>query len=424
MHVQENLKYDKNNDCLVGLAVNSKNDETLANKMLAFLFKGLSTNLKIPVAYFPVNKLNAEQLHELTVTVIKEIEELGLRVQRLVTDNARVNVSMFKYFKSINDGDDYVVQHPCDASRKLFLSFDQSHIVKNIRNQVIDRDIIINQQRVSIEVFRLMLNLNKGNLMNPARQLKFHHVYPTNLQRQKVAWALFIFQPQCIAALESYRDCNEPGFENIDETIVFLRMIHRWFQMFDVCNTHQHVYCRLEDKAPFRHVEDERLKWLAKDFLDYLYKWKEEAKNERNFLTTETYKALVFTTKSNVEFIKYALQELKLKYVLTRKLSTDDIERFFGNVRSQNGQNDLPNVEACSQAIRKIGRTQLAYASVHGNVSIVQEKMDKLLIQDAPVQNQKIEAASALVPLLEEEQEVLDELNSYPSINFLKIIKS
>jgi len=50
--------------------------------------------------------------------------------------------------------------------------------------------------------------------------------------------------------------------------------------------------------------------------------------------------------------------------------------------------------------------------------------MDKLLIQDAPVQNQKIEAASALVPLLEEEQEVLDELNSYPSINFLKIIKS
>jgi hypothetical protein len=46
--------------------------------MLAFLFKGLSTNLKIPVAYFPVNKLNAEQLHELTVTDIKEIEELGL----------------------------------------------------------------------------------------------------------------------------------------------------------------------------------------------------------------------------------------------------------------------------------------------------------------------------------------------------------
>ena len=62
--------------------------------------------------------------------------------------------------------------------------------------------------------------------------------------------------------------------------------------------------------------------------------------------------------------------------------------------------------------------------SVHGNVPIVQVKMDKLLIQDAPVQNQKIEAASALVPLLEEEQEVLDELNSYPSINFLKIIKS
>jgi len=158
---------------------------------------------------------------------------------------------------------------------------------------VIDRDIIINQQRVSIEVFRLMLNFNKGNLMNPARQLKFHHVYPTN----------------------------------------------------------QHVYCRLEDKAPFRHVEDERLKWLAKDFLDYL----------------------------------------KCRGMLSS--NPEDSE-------------------------------DSAYASVHGNVPIVQEKMDKLLIQDAPVQNQKIEAASALVPLLEEEQEVLDELNSYPSINFLKIIKS
>jgi hypothetical protein len=49
-------------------------------------------------------------------------------------------------------------------------------------------------------------------------------------------------------------------------------------------------------------------------------------KTKTKFLAQETYETLTYTTSSIVECIRYFLEELRFKYVLTRRFSIDPIE--------------------------------------------------------------------------------------------------
>lgn len=162
-------------------------------------------------------------------------------------------------------------------------------------------------------------------------------------------------------------------FNNIEETITFMENVWKFWSIHDISNLTQHTRGRMEDKAPFQHSRDGRLSWLEEEFPLYLELWKKNA-GPKQFLTDETYKALVLTCKSTAGSIRFLLEN-GLKFVLTRKFSTDAIERFFGSIRAQNGGNDIPTAEKCMHAVNRIVRTGIGFASVHGNVPI--EKPEK-----------------------------------------------
>ena len=145
MTVKAMEKYDKNLQKFVGAVdlggVTSSESDSLANKMLGFVLNGLTTRYKIPVAFFFVNNLTSEQLEDLTVHVIEKVGECGFQVDRLVSDCLSVNVKMFA---RLNSGKLHpVVPHPLQKEaqetpliyRPLFVSFDSTHVIKNVRNQ-------------------------------------------------------------------------------------------------------------------------------------------------------------------------------------------------------------------------------------------------------------------------------------------------
>jgi hypothetical protein len=88
---------------------------------------GLTTKFSVFVGCWPVSKLTGCQLFFLTVHVVKKLEEIGFIVDRVVADNAKINVKFFKLLRRANDP-------------KLFLSYDYTHIIKNARKQLIDRN--------------------------------------------------------------------------------------------------------------------------------------------------------------------------------------------------------------------------------------------------------------------------------------------
>ena len=97
--IQEGITYLRNLGVIVGhvnmAGIIDAPDGVLANRMLAFVIRGMSTKLVIPVAYFFVAKLTADELRKLTMYVIQQVEKIGFSVARLVADNHSTNTKLF-----------------------------------------------------------------------------------------------------------------------------------------------------------------------------------------------------------------------------------------------------------------------------------------------------------------------------------------
>jgi hypothetical protein len=103
----------------MGGIVHPNDQNQLANKMLGYIVVGLNTYFKIPVAYFLVSQLTAKEQEALTLQVIKDVEDCGFKINRLVTDNLAVNTNMFK---RMNGGVLHpVIRHPIQEYSAAYL---------------------------------------------------------------------------------------------------------------------------------------------------------------------------------------------------------------------------------------------------------------------------------------------------------------
>jgi len=114
-----------------------------------------------------------------------------------------------------------------------------------------------------------------------------------------------------------------------------LDIIRKWWSIIQSKITH--ILKQNDWEKPFESIEDERFIFLTQ-FLNWLTYWKPVPKNG-GFLTEETHSAMLRQTSVMIEFIKYALVELRIPYVLPGKIQTDMLEKRFGRYRSLSGNN-------------------------------------------------------------------------------------
>ena len=98
--------------------------------MISSLFKKWSQVVKL----FPSNFSTAEELYPIVNSVINDIEECGIFVEVLVTDNYSLNVRLFKMYSPDQRTLLPAVQYPTCPERKLYILFNFVHIIKSIRN--------------------------------------------------------------------------------------------------------------------------------------------------------------------------------------------------------------------------------------------------------------------------------------------------
>lgn len=145
--------------------------------------------------------------------------------------------------------------------------------------------------------------------------------------------------------------------------------------MHDISNTTQGENTALTNKDPFAHPNDPRLKWLVEKFLPWLESWKTSTSATR-FLTNETYQAIKQATMATVGNIPYLLST-GMDFVLTRKFTSDNIERLFSSLRKCNGANYNMDAKSSVKGVEKILRTGICYVSLDCNAPIVNRKNDK-----------------------------------------------
>jgi hypothetical protein len=265
----------------------------LANSLLNFMVTGLTTKFSALLGSWTVAKLNARQLYFVTLHVIKTLESIGFLVDRIVGDNASVNVKLFQLLRQPCDEDDFKVTHPVDPKRPLFVSYDYTHITKNARKQLIDRSLKINGQLLDFNLIKLLLSRTMNDHFHMVRFLSRKHVEPTNFERMKVKLAVDLFRPEMVAALRTMHDLLEVGFENVEPLCKFLERMWKWFCYQDVSNWTQATSKRLDIKSPFAEEDDERITDLDLDFPEELREWNKRKGNVLECFTPQTLNAII-----------------------------------------------------------------------------------------------------------------------------------
>ncbi|KAH8033536.1 hypothetical protein HPB51_013613 [Rhipicephalus microplus] len=383
MSLKQALTYEKKGDKVHGLVemgglekeVGIQNE--LATHLLAFVFVGLSTHYTLPVGYYFTQSVKGDHLHQLTLEVIKSIEEAGFQVVRLVADNHASNKKMFTMLG--NGRMMPVVPHPMDMNRRLFLSFDHCHILKNLRNQMLStkRVLFNNGHYYSPTYLRKLLDITeKQSSFKLVRNLTQKHVYPTNFEKLSVKRAVEVFSPQaCIRKgvtsalrylLQYGRRFGIFGFEDCLPTIELMEMIFKWFTIHNIRNTTFHVVSRDQNRMPFSSPDDDRLIWLEQEFLPFFAAWKAAAPHKRAFISLETYEALQLTTMSTVQCTQFLIRSGFL-YVLTAKFSSDPVEALFSTIRQLQGSNDQTDARAALSSLQKVLVMGMMHSSPSGS---------------------------------------------------------
>ena len=88
---------------------------------------------KTCVNILPCASVSAEKLFDTIKSRICAVEDCGLFVQIISTDNCPLNVKLFKLFSPTGKLETRV-PHPCDTHRGIFLTFDFVHILRTVRN--------------------------------------------------------------------------------------------------------------------------------------------------------------------------------------------------------------------------------------------------------------------------------------------------
>lgn len=325
---------------LVGYADNSEN---VATTIVAFLISSVFGSFQEIVKLIPVNKMTGKQPSEYTLNVFKIVQNLDFQVLSIITDNNRINQTMYNCLspnKTFEFGNTY------HNNESVFLLFDTVHILKNIRNNwlnKIDKEKTFyypnfDNNRIQLACFGDLRQFHATEshlLIRKAHKLNKQTLDPSSIQRQSVSLALNVFHSSTIAALKSSN-------QDYCGTVEFLEIIRKWWFIVNNKNPVKGIY----------DINDEKVKFLE-SFVLWLCKWK-SLNLFNGGLTTDTYNAIYQSTTNLIRIIKVSLQKFNIKYILLGKFQTDNLEGRFGKYRNLSGNNYYVSFQNILESEKKL----------------------------------------------------------------------
>ena len=113
------------------------NEEDVATHMLAFMVRGIFSNLEFLFAEFPTRGVAGDTLFPIVWEAIRNIEECGLKVMVVTADGASPNRKFFKMHKTSQKAGEVVYKTPNPYSldnRDIYFMSDVPHLIKTTRN--------------------------------------------------------------------------------------------------------------------------------------------------------------------------------------------------------------------------------------------------------------------------------------------------
>ena len=390
MKVQSNLVFDKHTNELIGFVDLGDEDvnaavfdtpTTLASHILAFMVRGVASDLKFILGYFSTQSLTSFQIMPLFWKAVSILEVCcNLWVCAAVSDGASSNRKFYELHAALV-GEDYSVDvihrtiNLFAPSRYIYFFSDAPHLLKTSRNCLFNSGTGKHSRLMwngCNMIWNHISSLYYADLDQDLHQLP-NHINLTSFSKMKVNLAAQVLSNTMALALRRFY----PG-EEAKETARFCEMMNTFFDCLNVRSTTEHIRKRNNLLAPYSSPDDARFEWLKNTFLVYLQEWlnatQQRAGNfskddrARMFISQQTYHGLRMTVHSFVEVTKFLLSE-GMEYVLSEKFCQDLLEEYFGHQRARGGYGDNPTVQSFGYNDLTIATQRSIAPVIRGNVA-------------------------------------------------------
>ena len=325
--IQSDLVFDKNSGDLVGFmnlgdpmtnfaCLDDK--DMIATHALAFLVRGLCTDVKHIIAYFFTGNVTSYQLMPIFWKVVSTLElSLHLWVVALVNDDgASPNRKLFNLHVKL------AIDRKCDVvykainlfapSRFIYFFADVPHLMKMARNCLYNSGsgshsrLMWNDGKYLL--FKHIADIfyrDQAVVLHVLPKLTLEHIVLTSFSKMKVKLATQVLSRSVALPLQ------ESGNTEV-----------------------------LGTAEPYTTVDGDRFAWLCDVFLQYLENRKrstlqrdgEYSADDRTkmFLSTQTHEGLQISVHSHIEATQFLLQQ-GFQYVLSEQFMQDVLEDYFGH---------------------------------------------------------------------------------------------
>lgn len=277
MKVKEDLIYSKKTGDLVGytkikdpydkiecinLELFDQKEKPIATHTLVFMIRGATTRLKAAIAHFPTNTITGDELHFLVWRAIALLELKGFKIISVIGDGASTNRKVFTKHQGSEFGCHKCVNvHASDEERFIYFVFDPPHLLKTVRNCLLNsrdgckfRLMFKNGQDLVWNTIIDLFEMERGRPFRKAFKLSDDHVYPQAQQKMKVKLATQVISKTVANAIyEEFGDTKS-------ETVLFLQMFNKWFDCMNAMNFQDGYHTRNPWVNPYKTLNDRRLK--------------------------------------------------------------------------------------------------------------------------------------------------------------------
>lgn len=366
MAIRQHVQWNDSTKKFMGFVDIGEKDKNgaypIAKNALVFMVNGLNQSFSLPVAYYFVTHLNAQQKKDLVLEIVTKITQAECKTLNITFDGLASNLSMCELLGAsfqVKNFKNYFL-NPIDGS-KIFITLDACHMLKLLRNAMATRLIYDGQKRRISWTYIEMLEKYRVKRNFSAHKITKRHIQ-WKKNKMNVSLAAQTLSKSVANSIKYLRDSGYKHFQNSEGTEDYIRMTDK---LFDIMNSKK-VNEKNVFKSPLTADSVDCVFSFFDEVIKYILSLKIERKSILKTNKRTGFKGFlinIFTIRGIYEeYLKNTDFSLKTLY-----MSQDLLESLFGRIRSSLGANDNPNVQQFSAAYRKLFIRNEIKASTHAN---------------------------------------------------------
>ena len=359
MYLQKRAEYSG------GEYIGADEDDELYKGVVAFMVVGMKESTPYVIKASPEVTIKGPWLSKQIDECITLLGDNGFTIRSVVTDNHSTNVNAFvELRKTYKSPSEYFFIHPKNHGKKTYLFYDNVHLLKNIRNNLLNRKKFVFPE-IDFSIGETTIKSPAGYLswsdlhclheldsklkakLRKAPRLNRQTLHPGN-DKQDVQRVLAIFHETTIAAFKSH-------LPNREDCVGFLSLINTWWL---IVNSKERFHVnKLGDAIK---PGDGKLKFM-REFGDWVEFW---SLCPNYTLTAQTSSALVTTLRAQEMLVEELVDE-GYHFVLLGRLQTDPLERRFSKYRQMSGGRFLVSLREVQNSDRILACRSLIKANIN-----------------------------------------------------------